>query len=321
MRLLIAGFLLVISAPNVLALTASELAMKSRGIILYNQYKAITAQPLLMVAAQAGDHEAQYYLAESLRSKDGYMNPEAEKWYEAAAAQGDLYAMIQLGRDKPDLCKFVNDCPPRAKTPAEWLKKALSIAQPQATDGDAEAMYIMYELTLDTAWLEKSAAKNHSLSQYLLATSYKQGNGFFLPWKRSEVVENLFEVSAKGGNPQAMMEIGAIRYEKGDLEGFRYWNEQAALAGYATAVYGHGSDLAHEPDAYGFTYDIVKGYGLIYSLKELNGGGGLQSIIDSKLPRIEAKMTPRQIFEAKAFATQWKETHPPLSFFPNKLSR
>mgnify|MGYP001613784657 CR=1 FL=1 len=173
MRLLIAGFLLAISAPNVLALTASELAMKSRGIILYNQYKAITAQPLLMVAAQAGDHEAQYYLAESLRSKYGYMNPEAEKWYEAAAAQGDLYAMIQLGRDKPDLCKFVNDCPPRAKTPAEWLKQAFSIAQPQATDGDAEAMYIMYELTLDTAWLEKSAAKNHSLSQYLLATSYK----------------------------------------------------------------------------------------------------------------------------------------------------
>jgi hypothetical protein len=45
MRLLIAGFLLAISAPNVLALTASELAMKSRGIILYKQYKAITAQP------------------------------------------------------------------------------------------------------------------------------------------------------------------------------------------------------------------------------------------------------------------------------------
>jgi hypothetical protein len=30
------------------------------------------------------------------------MNPEARKWYEASAAQGDLYAMIQLGRSKKD---------------------------------------------------------------------------------------------------------------------------------------------------------------------------------------------------------------------------
>ncbi|VVO10297.1 hypothetical protein PS718_03376 [Pseudomonas fluorescens] len=294
---------------------------KQQGIILYNQLKAVSATPLLRVAAEAGDHEAQYYLAESLRQKNSYMNPEAKKWYEAAATQGDLYAMIQLGRDKNDLCKLANDCPTTEKKPSDWLNKAYSLAHPKAEDGNAEAMYIMYELTLDKTWLQKSAAKNHHISQYLLATSFKQGDGFFLPWKRSEAVEKLFKASAEGGYPPSMMEYGALLYEEGDLEGFRHWNEQAALAGYATTVYGYGSDLAHEPDTYGFPFDVVKGYALVYTLKELDGGGGLQARVESKLLKIEAKMTADQITEGKQLAKKWKSTHAPLSFFPDKLSQ
>ncbi|WP_423815650.1 tetratricopeptide repeat protein [Pseudomonas koreensis] len=320
MKLSIAGFLLVTFAPATLALTDSELAIKSSGIILFNQFKAISATPLLRIAAEAGDQEAQYYLAESLRQKNSYMNPETKKWYEMAAGQGDLYAMIQLGRVKNDPCKLSDDCP-AAKEPSDWLNQASSIAQPKAEDGNAEAMYIMYELTLDTTWLEKAAAKNHQISQYLLAKSYNQGDGFFLPWKRSEAVEKLFKASAESGYPPSMMEYGALLYEKGDIEGFRHWNEQAALASYATTVYGYGSDLAHEPDTYGFPFDVVKGYALVYTLKELDGGGGLQERVESKLPKIEAKMTAEQIAEGKKFAKEWKATHAPLSFYPDKLSR
>jgi TPR repeat protein len=77
-------------------------------------------------------------------------------------------------------------------------------------------------------WYEKAATKNHQISQYLLAKSYDQGDGFFLPWKRSEVVEKLFKASAEGGYPPSMMEYGALLYGKDDIEGFRHWNEQAA---------------------------------------------------------------------------------------------
>jgi TPR repeat protein len=80
-------------------------AAKTQGITLYNQHKAVSATSFLTIAAEAGDQEAQYYLGESLRRKNHYMNPEARKWYEAAAEQGDLYAMIQLGRNDDDLCK------------------------------------------------------------------------------------------------------------------------------------------------------------------------------------------------------------------------
>ncbi|EUB74665.1 hypothetical protein PMI27_000841 [Pseudomonas sp. GM41(2012)] len=249
------------------------------------------------------------------------MNPEARKWYEASAAQGDLYAMIQLGRSEKDLCTFSNDCPPDQKKPIEWLNQAKNIAMPKAIQGDAEAMYILYELTLDDAWLEKAAMAGNALAQYWMGVGYQQGEGFFLPWKRGEVVAKWFKASAEGGYPKSMMEYAAILFESGDVEGFRHWNEQAALVGYADTVYGYGSDIAHEPDTYGFPLDIIKGYALVYLLSELDGGGGMQVNVEYKLPLIAAKMTPEQIIEAKEFAKKWKSTHPPLSFFPDKLSR
>jgi hypothetical protein len=58
---------------------------------------------------------------------------------------------------------------------------------------------------------------------------------------------------------------------------------------------------------------------LIYLLRELDGGGNIQSYIEHTLPEIAAKMIPKQIEQAKVFAQEWKATHPPLSFFPDKL--
>ncbi|MEO4016977.1 tetratricopeptide repeat protein [Pseudomonas rossensis] len=311
----------VLSSSAFAQLSSEQQAAKAQGLILYNQYKAVSATPFLTIAAEAGDHEAQYYLGESLRRKNHYMNPEARKWYEASAAQGDLYAMIQLGRSEKDLCTFSNDCPPDQKKPIEWLNQAKKTAMPKAIQGDAEAMYILYELTLDDAWLEKAAMAGNALAQYWMGVGYQQGEGFFLPWKRGEAVAKWFKASAEGGYPKSMMEYAAILFESGDIEGFRHWNEQAALVGYADTVYGYGSDIAHEPDTYGFPLDIIKGYALVYLLSELDGGGGMQVNVEYKLPLIAAKMTPEQIIEAKEFAKKWKSTHPPLSFFPDKLSR
>lgn len=313
--------IIALANPSSAELSSEQQAAKIQGIILYNQYKAVTAASFLTIAAEAGDHEAQYYLGESLRRKNHYMNPEARNWYEASAAQGDLYAMIQLGRSEKDLCTYSNDCPPDQKMPIEWLNQAKHIAMAKAIQGDAEAMYVMYELTVDEEWLEKSAVAGNAFAQYWMGVGYQQGEGFFLPWKRREAVEKCFKASAEGGYPKSMMEYAAILFEKGDIEGFRHWNEQAALTGYAETVYGYGSYLAHEPDTYGFPLDIIKAYALVYLLSELDGGGGMQVNVEYKLPLISEKMTLEQIIEAKEFAKNWKATHSPLSFFPDKLSR
>lgn len=252
-KALISVFLFVAFINNAVCagLSSDQESAKNKGLILYNQYKSVSATPFLTVTAEGGDHEAQYYLGESLRRKNHYMNPEARKWYEASTAQGDLYAMIQLGRSEKNLCTFSDDCPPDQKDPIEWLNQAKNIATPKANQGDAEAMYILYELTLDDAWLEKAAMAGNALAQYWMGVGFRQGEGFFLPWRREEAVAKWFKASAEGGYPKSMMEYAAILFESGDVEGFRHWNEQAALAGYAETVYGYGSDLAHEPDTYG----------------------------------------------------------------------
>jgi hypothetical protein len=53
----------------------------------------------------------------------------------------------------------------------------------------------------------------------------------------------------------------------------------------------------------------------------LDGGGGMQENVKYKLPLIASKLTPSQILEAKEQSKKWIATHPPLSFFPDKLSR
>jgi hypothetical protein len=93
---IIALFALFFSGASCAGLTVVEQAAKTRGLMLFNQYKG--AQSELRIAAEGGDAEAQFYLAEELRKEKQHITIEAYKWYEAAAEQGDFYAMIRLGR-------------------------------------------------------------------------------------------------------------------------------------------------------------------------------------------------------------------------------
>lgn len=310
---------IIIALPTCVSATLSsqQQSAKERGIILFKQYK--TAEPELRIAAEAGDAEAQFFLAEEIRQNKQYITDEAYKWYEAAATQGDLYSMIRIGRSNNDLCLTMKNCPTGKKEPKEWLAEATRIAKDKSDRGDAEALYIMYELTAEREWLKKSALAGDAIAQYRMAIGDRQGEGFILPWKRQEIVEHWFLLSAKAGNPKAMMQLFGIYREKGELEQARYWVEKAASIGYEAGVYNYGYFLAVDPKALGFTEDKIKGYALISLLKELDGGGAVQTDVEETLPQISEKMTPTQIQEAEDFATKWKTTHPPLSFFPEKI--
>jgi hypothetical protein len=301
-------------------LTPEQQAAKEKGITLYNQYKAISAEPYLEIAAKAGDREARYYLGEALRLNNRYMTKEAYKWYEAAAEQGDVYAMRRLASAKNDLCSAMGNCPQGQRTALDWLNLMVATVEPLIKQGDGEAMYLMYRATGDFEWLKKSAEAGFPYGQYWLATQYKQGEGFFFPpWDRSKKVEELLRESAESGFPVGMMMLVEVIYKKGDMEGVRYWIEKAAETGFQNGVSSYGTYLAHEPDKVGYPLDLVKGYALTSLLLELDGGGGVYDYIPDVLEKITVKMTPEQVEEAKAFAQEWKASHPPLSFFPDKL--
>ncbi|MBD9600199.1 sel1 repeat family protein [Pseudomonas sp. PDM10] len=320
MRKLIIGalFALALSGYANAHLTQDEQSAKSRGILLFNQYK--NAQFELRIAAEAGDTEAQFYLAEELRKEKQFMTAEAKKWYEASAAQGDYYSMFQLATAGGDLCAVANKCPSGIKSAGDWLELLIKTAEPRAMKGDAEAMAIMYNAKSDLTWLEKSAEAGYAPAQWLLANRYSEGEGsLLLPWNRKSAEEKWLKESSEGGYPKAMIEYISILYQRGDMEGVRHWLEIAAKTGYQDAVSSYGAYLSHTPDKVGYPIDLIKGYALVSLLKELDGGGNVQIYVEGKLPLISEKMTPEQITEANRFAKEWKATHPPLSFYPEKL--
>ena len=168
-------------------LTPEQQAAKEKGLVLYQQSDWYDSQPLLRIAAEAGDSEAQYFLAETLRLSNRYITAEAQKWYEAAAEQGEVYAMLRLSGKGDDLCVAMGNCPADQKTPYEWLMLARKTASARAAQGDAAALYQMNSATAELEWLEKAAEAGHGEAQWLLANRYKEGRGTFLwPGSREE---------------------------------------------------------------------------------------------------------------------------------------
>ena len=51
-------------------LTHEQQAAKDKGLVLYNQSDWYDSQPLLRIAAEAGDRTAQYYLGEAIRLRE-----------------------------------------------------------------------------------------------------------------------------------------------------------------------------------------------------------------------------------------------------------
>ncbi|UUY09556.1 hypothetical protein LRS11_05825 [Pseudomonas sp. J452] len=194
---------LVYTAAYSAPLTPMQQSAKERGITLYNQHKAISAEPFLEIAASARDREAQYYLGEALRLNNRHMTKDAHNWYTAAAEQGDLYAMRRLSSTQSDLCIAMGNCPNGLKSPEDWHQKLLSTATPLAEKGDGEAMYLLYHATNEIDWLEKSAVTGYAHAQFWLALRYMEGKKFFLfPWERYEATEDLLRKSAEGETPK-----------------------------------------------------------------------------------------------------------------------
>jgi len=292
------------------------------GVSLYNQLKISSAISELEKEAQSGNVESQYYLGEALRKRNRYMTSEAQHWYETAANNGSIYAMIQLGRSSRDLCQQMKNCPLGEKSPADWFEKAKGLALQKTNEGDPESLYLMYEITLNRDWLEKSAMAGYPIAQYWMAVSERQGEGFFfIPGKRDASVKKWLLLSSEGGNPKAMMDYLQILYEEGDMSSVRHWLEVAAETGDQTATSNYGAYISHTPDSVGYPLDLVKGYALFSLLKELEDAGGIKDYVDRKIEKISEKMTPEQIEQAEGVAKEWKKIHPPLSFFPDKLGR
>ena len=284
----LAGFSVCTAAYSA-ALSPTQESAKERGITLYNQHKAISAEPYLEIAASAGEREAQYYLAEALRLNNRHMTKDAHNWYTAAAEQGDLYAMRRLSSMQSDLCIAMGNCPKGVMSAEDWHNKLLSTATPLAEKGDVEAMYLLYHATNDLEWLEKSAATGYAHAQFWLALRYTEGKKSFLfPWERHEAIDDLFRKSAEGGDPKGISEYYDRLLKEKKLEPARYWLKKGAETGYTVPFFEYAYFLSDPNNPLNLPVDLVASYGLMSLLLELDGGGDMLPLAKDALPRIAA---------------------------------
>lgn len=281
--------------------TAQQVEATNKGMALYDLGEFTQSQPYLTIGATAGDRASQYALGEVFRRRARGLSDDAKKWYQLAAAQNHVYALLRLGD-------------------ADSLTKARGLAQAEADKGNADAMLALYEMDQDIAVLKKAADAGSLEAQYILAVKYESDPNLITDSiERESTIDALLKKAAEGGLSQAMSWYANRPPIKQDLPVRRQWLEKRAqmnnvhsLLNYARALGGFYT-AEDGTDEYGFTEDPVKSYGLFWLITETTRELSVHNLAAQDLRSVATDMTADQIAAAKVFARQWEADHPPMS--------
>jgi len=298
------------------SLAPDQVGAKVKGAFLYNLNRHTDAVPFLKVAAEEGDRESQYFLGEVLRKRATFVDDLSKHWFELAAHQDDVYAMIRLFKTSDEVCKYLNNCAPETRSPKHWRETAHALAMARAEKGDGEAMYQLYLMSGEFDWLIKSAEAGFGEGQYWLSVEYRQGEDFFIvPGSRLKTADKWLVAAANSNYVPAIEKLTTLLAERNDIGGIMYWTERAAKAGGIEATLDLAAWMTDTSDYLKLPLDLVKGYGLmlVVAQAELPSRRGID---ERQLKKLERRMKPEQITAGKAFAEEWKKTNAPLSRFP-----
>ncbi|WP_338578804.1 tetratricopeptide repeat protein [Halomonas salifodinae] len=291
---------------------------------LYNIGHSTAAMPYLRQAAEAGDVEAMYYMGEAERRQQMMgLTRAAMEWYLKAAAEGDAYSMLQLFRG--GACTAGDRCPEGFE---DWHHAALAIAQPQAEAGDPNAMLAMYHIQRmfeasrqAGEWLERAAEAGQPEAQTLLGRQILSGRGWYLTnGRRLGAAEEWFRQAAEQGYVPAMNRLSEALTNLGNHESAWQWLMRASEGGHINGRLGQGWCYLNS-DEWGdercqLAQDVVKGWAILYAIKQETGNRSARSIMNWNVDNISAE----QRREAEALAErEWIGREPPLSNFPPRF--
>lgn len=334
-RLLAALSLFVACASQAGALTPQQQVAKERGLVLFNQYKDPSGD--LRIAAEAGDSEAQLFLAEWL-GLSGSVD-EALHWYEAAARQGHPYAMIHLGRSEEEAC-LISFCGARGlEADNKRLRAARERVEPEALRGDGEAMYWMYGITRQQEWLARSAQAGYAHAQYRLAAILAyDAVGTYSPWDTQQSIYRFggvepelqewkglatadggiresvkwLGVAAAGGEVQAMWEY-ALALAPNNVQEAAQWLEKAADRGHVDAVVEYAANLGGLSTTFGLPNDVVRGSALMRRVVNMSSheAGDRKAMLEA----MEQTLNNSQLAQSRQLTRKMDKELPALSYF------
>ncbi len=314
-RVPVVSICLVLVASSISSYADNTATLAREAIATFEQRKPDLS--LLSRVAEAGDKEAQFYFAETLRMLSAHITPVAHSWYEKSANQGDLYSMYRISKINGDICVIMENCPANLRSPKKWAETLRDAAQQRASQGDGEGMEMMYVITGDLEWLVRSANSGYPSAQHWLAVRYEWGDGwFFWPDGRLREIERLYEASAEGGYARAIGQQAGILLTKGDAEGATKWLMKGVSIGYVIAVANYASAL-QDGKYYKVEKNVILAYAINLLLSEI--GGGAEDAANYRLKKLERQLSVEQVMEAAELAKVWKKEHPPLSYYPPKL--
>ncbi|MEB0044202.1 MULTISPECIES: sel1 repeat family protein [unclassified Pseudomonas] len=283
-------------------LTEPQRAAQTRGLDLYHLGEYQDAEPALTIAAKAGDRDSQYALGEVIRRREGSISDNAKPWYRLAGAQDHVYSLMRLGD-------------------ADSLDKARKLAQAGAEIGDGDAMLEMYELTQDIAWLKKAGTAACGEALYILAILYEKTPALVPATSDlSTMLDIILRRSAALGYPPAMYWLSNIKYLANVSYQERWLNKRlehnhlGAVLTYSYALL-HLFDTEQNLDRYDYSYDAIKGYGLLWLVVNSTRNYVRRAEAVEILANTGSTLTPEQIEAGKAFAEEWKNSHPPMSAY------
>jgi TPR repeat protein len=184
-------------------------------------------------------------------------------------------------------------------------------------------MLELYELDQNIETLKKAAQSGSQEGQYILAVKYDKDETLIADSNlRRATIDLLLKNAAEAGFSKAMHWYSNRFPINQNHSVRREWLEKRAELNDVNGVLNYGLGLCgfYEDDngvdrEYGFTKNLVKGYGLIWLVVETTRELSRHTIAREFLEETAKEMTADQITAAKAFAQSWVESHPPMSEF------
>jgi TPR repeat protein len=184
------------------------------GVAAYEANEHQVAEQAWHIAADAGDHDAEFNLG-LLLDKLGRLE-EAERYYRRAADAGDHHAEINLGvllHQRGDL-----------EEAERWYRRAADAGIHKAQDSLGVLLYERGEAEGAERWWRRAAdAGDHDAEFNLGVLLEKLG--------RLEEAERYYRRAADADHHNAEYNLGVLLHQRGDLEEAKRWWQRAAKSG------------------------------------------------------------------------------------------